>query len=339
MSTFQKLDSQPLDKRALQPEQAQKKASIRNLPVNLFASVMGIAGTSIVWRQAGQEFGASPLIANGVGFLAIALFILLGLGYLLKAVRHTDAVIAEYKNPVSGNFFGTIAIAILLLSAVIAPLSQPIAEVIWTLGTIATLALCFAIVSRLLKGKIEVAHAVPAWFIPGVATLDIAVAGGTMPMSWAHEINLFSLAVGTMIALLFFTMIMSRIIHQEPLPAAMTPSLLILIAPFAVGFLAYTNFMQKIDNFAGVLFYFALFMFLVLAPKVFRKGIPFASSWWAISFPLAALTSAALKYALFVQSQPLKFLAILLLAGLSMAIVILLVKTLQFLFNGKLLAN
>lgn len=322
-----------------QPQALQRNASIKNLPVNLFASVMGIAGLSIAWRQASQEFGVTPLISAAAGILAIIVFLVLSAGYLVKAIQHPDTVRAEFRHPVAGNFFGTITIAILLLSSVVAQLNQPLAQVIWIAGTIATIALCFTIASRLLQGKIDAGHAVPAWFIPGVATLDIAVAGGGMPMPWAHEVNLFALAVGTMIALLFFTMIMSRMIHHEPLPAGMVPSLLILMAPFEVGFLAYTNFTQRVDTFSGLLFYFGLFIFLTLAPKVFRKGIPFASGWWAISFPMAALASAALKYSMFVQAWPVTVIAIILLAMLSIAIVVLLVRTLHMLLNGKLLAG
>nr|WP_248293269.1 SLAC1 anion channel family protein [Achromobacter sp. Bel] len=320
------------------PQPLSRHTSLRHLPVNLFASVMGIAGLSIAWRQASQAFGVSPLMGEAAGIAALVVFVVLALSYLAKALRHPDAVLGEYRHPVAGNFFGTITIAILLLSSVIAPLSAPLAEAVWTLGAILTVALSFVIASRLLKGKIDAAHAVPAWFIPGVATLDIAVTGGAMPMPWAHEVNLFALAVGTMIALLFFTMIMSRMIHHEPLPASMVPSLLILMAPFAVGFLAYTSFTQRIDAFAGLLFYFGLFIFLALAPKVFRRGIPFASGWWAISFPMAALASAALKYAAFVQAWPITAIAILLLALLTLAIAVLFVKTLHILCNGRLLA-
>lgn len=321
------------------PQALRTTASIRNLPVNLFASVMGIAGLSIAWRQASHEFGVSPLISDAAGVLALVVFVVLGVGYLVKAVKHPEAVVAEYRHPVAGNFFGTITIAILLLSSVVAQLSQTLSEVMWTVGAVFTLALCFAIAGRLLRGKIDAAHAVPAWFIPGVATLDIAVAGGTMPMPWAHEVNLFALAVGTMIALLFFTMIMSRMIHHEPLPASMVPSLLILMAPFEVGFLAYTNFTQRVDTFSGLLFYFGLFVFLTLAPKVFRRGMPFASGWWAISFPMAALAIASLKYAMFVQAWPVKAIAIILLAMLTLAIGVLFVKTLHILLNGKLLGG
>ncbi|SOZ38004.1 C4-dicarboxylate transporter/malic acid transporter (plasmid) [Cupriavidus neocaledonicus] len=300
---------------------------------------MGIAGLSIAWRQASQQFGVTPLISAAAGMLAVIVFLVLSASYLVKALKHPEAVVAEFRHPVAGNFFGTITIAVLLLSSVVAQLSQPLAAAIWTVGTVATIALSFTIASRLLQGKIDAGHAVPAWFIPGVATLDIAVAGGTMPMPWAHEVNMFALAVGTMIALLFFTIIMSRMIHHEPLPAGMVPSLLIMMAPFEVGFLAYTNFTQRVDTFSGLLFYFGLFLFLTLAPKVFRKGIPFASGWWAISFPMAALASAALKYSMFVQAWPVALIAIILLAMLSIAIVVLLVRTLHMLLSGRLLAG
>jgi len=320
-------------------QQLQPKASIKNLPVNLFASVMGIAGLSMAWRQASQEFGISLLISSSAGILAILVFIILGVSYLVKTIRYSEVVVAEYQHPIAGNFFGTIAISFLLISSIISQWSDSLAETVWVIGTITTLALCFAIVGRLLKGKIDIAHAVPAWFIPGVATLDIAVAGGTMPMAWAHELNLFSLAVGAMIALLFFTMIMSRMIHHEPIPNALVPSLLILIAPFEVGFLAYTNFTHNVDTFAGLLFYFGLFIFIALAPKVFRSKIPFASGWWAISFPLAALATASLKYSMHVQLLPLKIIALLLLGILSVAIVVLFIKTLHFLLSGKLLTT
>jgi tellurite resistance protein len=88
-----------------------------------------------------------------------------------------------------------------------------------------------------------------------------------------------------------------------------------------------------------LLFYFGLFMFLTLAPKIFRRGIPFATGWWAISFPMAALASASLKYSGFAQAWPVTAIAIVLLAMLSIAIAVLFVRTLHIVLNGKLLAG
>ncbi|MBT2301739.1 SLAC1 anion channel family protein [Variovorax paradoxus] len=312
------------------------EASLRNLPVNLFGSVMGLSGLALAWRLAHDSLGAPAFIGEAIGFFALAVFVLIALGYLVKLAKHPQAVKAEFHHPIAGNFFGTIAISILLLSAVIAPYSAPAAHVVWAVGTLASFALGFVVVSRLLKGRVDASHAVPAWLIPGVATLDIVVTGGQIPMAWAAEINLLAGAVGAVLALVLFTLIVGRLVHQEPLAPAMTPSLMILVAPFAVGFLAYTNLMG-IDRFAALLFYFALFMFAVVAPTIFRPSVKFSPAWWAISFPMAALVNAALKYAELRATGPLWALAALLLGALSLALAVLTVRTLRIALNGKLL--
>ena len=299
---------------------------------------MGVSGLCLAWRQAGRQFGTSPWIAVAVGALAIAMFLLLCVAYAAKAALHPQAVRNEFRHPIAGNFFGTVSIAVLLISSVVAPSSATAAQALWVLGAASTIALAFTLVSRLLRGKVDAGHALPAWLIPGVATLDIVVAGGAAPQAWARELNLFSLAVGTMVALVFFTMIMSRLIHhQEKLAGEMVPSLMILVAPFEVGFLAYTSFFQRVDAFAAMLFYFGLFIFLALVFKVFRRGIPFAAGWWALSFPLAALSNAALRYADHVRWLPVTVFALAMLAFLSVLIAVLLARTTQIVLDGRLL--
>ena len=299
---------------------------------------MGVSGLCLAWRQASRQFGTNPWIAVAVGGLAIAMFLLLCAAYAAKAALHPQAVRNEFRHPIAGNFFGTVSIAVLLVSSVIAPVSAAASQALWVLGAASTIGLAFTLVSRLLRGKVDAGHALPAWLIPGVATLDIVVAGGAAPQAWAHELNLFSLAVGTMVALVFFTMIMSRLIHhQEKLANEMVPSLMILVAPFEVGFLAYTNFFQRVDTFAAMLFYFGLFIFLALVFKVFRRGVAFAAGWWALSFPLAALSNAALRYADHARWLPVTVFALAMLAFLSALIAVLLVRTTQIVFDGRLL--
>ncbi|MFC4863479.1 SLAC1 anion channel family protein [Pseudomonas sp. MAHUQ-62] len=323
-------------------EQAQVKplgsASIKNLPVNLFGSVMGLAGLGLGWRLAHQYFGVSPLIGEAIGLFAALVFVALGVGYLAKLLRHRQAVINEFTHPIAGNFFGTIVIAILLLSVVAGPYSEVLAQGLWTVGSVLTVLLGGLVLSRLFNGRQELQHAVPAWLIPGVATLDVAVTGGHMPMAWAAELNLFAMAIGAALALIFFTSIFPRLVHQEALAKPMIPSLMILVAPFEVGFLAYTN-LFGIDRFAALLFYFGLFLAIVVGFKVFRRDVHFAPSWWAISFPLAALASAALKYAHEQGSLPLQLIAWASLLFLSAALAVLTFKTLSNLVRGKLLAG
>ena len=312
------------------------ESSIRNLPVSLFASVMGLSGLALAWRLAHSSLGAPALIGEAIGAFTVGIFLLISLGYLTKLVKYPEAVHAEFLHPVAGNFFGTIVISLLLLSAVIGPYNPPAAHAIWTVGVLATFTLCYVVISRLLKGQVDASHAVPAWIIPCVATLDIPVTGIQMPMAWVAEINLLAGAVGAVLALVLFAMIVSRLVHRDPLAPGMAPSLMILVAPFAVGSLAYSNIVGGIDRFGAMLFYFALFMFAVVAPKVFRPGVKFSAGWWAISFPMAALVNAALKYADFRASVPLWALAAMLLGALSLALAVLTVQTVRSAFNGQL---
>ena len=312
--------------------------SIKHLPINLFAAVMGLAGLSIAWRMVQAQYGFGGPLAAFSGGLAVVAFVAMALGYLVKALRYPAVVRAEFVHPITRSFFGTISISLLLLSAVVRPYDERLGLAVWTLGCAVTLGLAYIVFGRLLRGEADPAHAVPAWLIPGVATLDIAVTGGHMPMAWAGELVLFATAIGAVLALVMFTMIGTRLIQHVPLSVVMTPSLMILVAPFEVGFLAYVNVVGEVDRFAGMLFYFGLFVFVVVAPKVFRSHVRFGPTWWAIGFPLAALVNAALRYAAVHPSWPLQWLAGALLVFLTVALAALTVRTVHILCNGRLLS-
>lgn len=132
--------------------------------------------------------------------------------------------------------------------------STLLGQVLWAVGSGLTVLLAAVVVFRLLSGGREAQLAVPAWLIPGVAALDIAVTGAHMPMAWAHELNLFAIAMGSTLAVVLFNRIFARLIHEPAMAKGMTPSLMVMVAPFAVGFLAYVNVFGAVDRFASVLF-------------------------------------------------------------------------------------
>ena len=74
----------------------------------------------------------------------------------------------------------------------------------------------------------------------------------------------------------------------------------ISIAPPAIGFISYIKLTGNLDFFAQILFSLALFFTILVAfmYKNFVK-IKFFISWWAFTFPLAAVTlSSILMYEL-----------------------------------------
>ena len=311
--------------------------SARHLPVSLFGSVMSVAGLALAWRLASKYYGADIAVANAIGMLALLLFGVLSLSYLAKLLRYPELVRQEFAHPVIGSFFGTVGISILLLSSVIGSYSASAQLVVWSIGTAATLALSVIMISRLLNGSAAPASVVPAWLIAGVGSLDIVVTGGALKPEWTHEINLLAAAVGGVSAIVFFVLIFSRLIHHEPLAAPMRPSKMILVAPFAVGFIAYVNLVQQVDMFAALLFYFGLFLFVIVAWRLATQPAPFSPAWWAIGFPLGALANAALIYADAVGGVMLGLIAFLLLVLLTVAILGLALRTLYALGTGRFL--
>jgi tellurite resistance protein len=138
-------------------------------------------------------------------------------------------------------------------------------------------------------------HIHPGWFI-----LMVGIVVGVPPgvALEHHELSWACLAVGTLAAVTLYPIILFRLFFHAPLPPALRPTLFILIAPSALIFSAYFSLNGgQLDAFAHGLFFAGLFFtILVLSlPRLFL-GLPFAVSWWAYTFPLDAMTSAALAY-------------------------------------------
>src|SRR5690606_27318928 len=115
------------------------------------------------------------------------------------------------------------------------------------------------------------------------------------------------------------------------------PTLFILIAPPAVGFIAYLSLGGGLDAFARVLYYIALFLtlWLLLQARRFLK-LPFFLSWWAYSFPLAAVTIASINMHRLTGLPFFSRLSYLLLVLLATVVIWLCVRTLLAIRQGAL---
>ncbi|WP_186140888.1 SLAC1 anion channel family protein [Burkholderia gladioli] len=308
------------------------------LPVSLFGSVMGLVGLAVAWREAARLYGVPGAIAGLVGFVAIVVFVALLLGYGWKCLSARAAVMTEFRHPVAGSLFGTVWISLLLLPIVLVRLDRALAFGMWVVGAAGMMLFAWHIVGRWMSDRQHAAHATPAWIIPVVGLLDLPLAMPALGLPAASGLGVFALAVGLFFAIPLFTLIFSRLLFEAPMPDAMRPSLMILVAPFAVGYSAYTTVTGQHDLFATALYMLSLFMLAVLAGQMRHLAAccPFRVSWWAVSFPLAASAICALRYA---GASPGAFtngVAWLLLGVASLVIAGLLLRTLKGLFSGEL---
>ncbi len=266
---------------------------LRHFPVSIFAMVMGLAGLAIAWQKAQTVFALPLDLATPILVFAGALFCVLLALYLTKVRRWRTAVTAELDNPIQLNFFPTISISMLLLAAATLPHSPGVAGILWVTGSSLHLLLTLYVMGVWIHhDHFEIHHINPAWFIPVVGNVLVPIAGG--PLGFP-EVAWFYFSVGILFWLILFTIIVYRMLFHHPLEERLMPTFFILIAPPAVGFLAYLQLTGDLDPFARVLYYIGLFLTLLLATQIGRfLRIPFYLSWWAYSFPLAAIATATL---------------------------------------------
>lgn len=266
---------------------------LQHFPIAFFAMIMGLGGLTIAWLRA-EEILALPFsISFWLLVPTTGLFILLAVLYTIKVVKHREAVIAEWGHPVKMNFVPTASIALILLSIAWQPLSLPYSKLFWLTGTALHLILTLHVITQWMHhSKFEIAHLNPAWFIPVVGNILVPIAGvehAPVELSW------FFFSVGLVFWPVLLAIIFNRVIFHGSLPERLMPTLFILIAPPAVGFLSYIKLTGEVDAFARVLYYAALFFTLLLIAQLrWFSRLKFFLSWWAYSFPLAAITLATL---------------------------------------------
>lgn len=317
---------------------AASRSRLEYIPVGLFGSVMGLTGLSIAWRLAREHYGLPEWPSTALTVLATIDVVLLGAAYLTKGVTAPQAVRKEWQHPVAGSLFGTILISLLLLPIVLAPISLLLARVLWIVGASGMVLFAWLMVSRWMSDRQQVAHATPAWIVPVVGLLDVPLALPVLGLPDLHGLMVFSLAVGLFFAVPLFTIILSRLLFEPPMPDALKPSLLILVAPFAVGSSTYAVTTGSNDLFAEALYTLTLFILAVLLGQMrhLARCCPFRVSWWAVSFPLAASAIAALRFAIANPGWFTNTVAVGLLVLATVSILGLLARTLFGVARGEL---
>jgi len=295
---------------------------LAHFPITIFGITMGVFGLALGLRAGG--FGAiSELVMAAGAVLMVAFFAL----YALKAGRFPAQVAGEWHHPVRLAFFPAANISLLLLAVLLEDVLPALSLTLWSIGAVAQAILTLVIVSAWIShrafGPVMMS---PAWFIPAVANVIVPLGGahfGYAAVSW------YFFSVGLLFWLVLLTIVFNRLIFHDPLPGKLRPTLVILIAPPSVGFLSWTALNGgQIDAFAHILLNIGVFFTALVAlqvPSLLR--LPFAMSFWALSFPLAALTTALLRYAALTQSQPHRIAGLVLLVVLVFTILALGLRT------------
>lgn len=301
---------------------------LENFPVTFFAVMMGLLGLVLSITAAEKAAGASGAASQFILGASVAVFAVLAFFYGLKLLRHPAAVKAEWNHPVRIAFFPTISISLLLLGTALAQRMPDLAYVIWSIGVAAQGILALSVVANWIGHRsFQPIHLSPAWFIPAVGNVVVPLAGvrfGAVELSWLF------FSAGLLFWIVLLTLVMNRLIFHEPLPSRLMPTLVILIAPPAVAFVAWVQLTGGVNAFGRILinigYIFALIV-MTQAPRFFR--LPFALSWWALTFPVAALSVASFVFAHETGSQVHRMVGLALTTVLALGVSTLVVRTAQ----------
>ena len=304
----------------------QKDNRLENFPISFFSIIMGLSGLAIAWGKAQSIFGFDYHINTIlVGVTSLVFIILLAL-YAIKLIKYPSSVASELAHPVKLSFFPSISISFLLLSIAYLDVNMAISRSLWMIGIALHLPFTLYVINKWMHHEhFKINHINPAWFIPAVGNLLVPIAGvvhGYMDISW------FFFSIGFMFWVVLMTIFFNRVLFHNPMDSHLLPTLFILIAPPAVGFIAYMRLNGGIDNLAHFLYFAALFLTLLLLSQAGRFiRLPFFLSWWAYTFPLAAITIASFAFYEKKANDFYLWLATGLLALVSVVVVITLFRT------------
>ncbi|WP_370251370.1 SLAC1 anion channel family protein [Nioella sp.] len=313
----------------------QTATRLEHFHVTFFAIVMGLSGLTLALHAAERALEMDALASDIAYYVTGAVFLVITGFYAAKALRHGAAVKAEWQHPVKLAFFPAISISLLLLATASLDRSDALAEVLWLIGAGLQAVLTIAVVSGWIGTRAFLhGHLSPAWFIPAVGNVIVPIAGsqlGYADLSW------YFMSVGLIFWIVLLTLVINRLVFHDPLPGRLQPTLVILIAPPAVAFVAWVRLTEGVGPFGLILLNAAYFFTLLVAvqlPRIIR--LPFALSFWALSFPFAAVTIASFVYAGAAGSAAHQAIGLALLAVLAAIIAGLVLRTLRAIGAGEI---
>ncbi|PVZ68831.1 SLAC1 anion channel family protein [Pelagibaculum spongiae] len=317
-------------------DQSEPESWLAWFPVAFFPVVMGLSGLALAWQKAAVVLSLPVIIGNGLALIAAFVMLLISSCYLIKCFKFGKQVADEFAHPVKLSFFPAWSIGLLLLAGCLMPFSKELATALWVVGSLAHLILSITVINRwIYHPQFNLQHITPAWFIPVVGNALVPIAGVALGF---EEISWMFFSVGMIFWLVLKVLVFNRLIFHEPLPDQLLPTLFILIAPPAAGFVAWMALSHgQLNGIGRALFSLALFLALLLLSQYRRfSRIRFFMSWWAYSFPLAALSVACQIYFEQVGGRPLQALAWGSLLLVSFVVPVLTLRTIQAILSGGL---
>lgn len=365
----------PDDAASLPTESHTRIEVLGNIGPNWFASVMGTGIVAIAGATLPVHVPGLRGFTSGVWVLAavvLAVLIVLVGGHWLRnpTVARTHA-----RNPQMAHFYGAAPMALMTVGAgaVLVGkdlIGQRIAVdldwVLWTAGTAGGLftavSIPFLMFTQL---HVEPDAAFGGWLMPVVPPMVSAATGALllplMPPGTGRETMLYGcyamFGLSLIASLNIIAMIWSRLVLYGTSGSARVPTLWIVLGPLgqsitAAGLLATAagtgavshQLAAAMDDFAvvfGVPVWGFAVLWIALATSLtvctLRRGMPFALTWWSLTFPVGTFVTGTSQLASHTHLPAFKVAAAVAYGGLLLTWILVTVRTARGSLRGNLL--
>ncbi|MEF2525748.1 MULTISPECIES: TDT family transporter [Streptomyces] len=304
--------------------------ALRHFGPNWYACVMGTAitataGAALPHQLPGQRAACTAVWALSVAVLALVLAARAG-----HWLHHRDQARAHLLDPAVAPFHGCLSMALLAVGAGTLTVGRDVLgqraalaadAVLFTAGTVLGLATAVAVpYLMVVRHEVRASEASPVWLLPLVSPMVSAAVGPLLvphlPAGQAREALLLAcfalFGMSLLATLLVLPLLFGRLLVGGPLPAVLTPTLFLVLGPLGQSTTAAGQLADAAPGaigapYAGALAGFAVvygvpvlgfaLLWLVLAGALLvraaRRGMGFAMTWWALTFPVGTCVTGA----------------------------------------------
>jgi len=259
------------------------------IPLNTLAVAFGLAGLAEAWTAAGDALSFPTAVGSAFWVVVAVAWVWLLAAHVRRGAQVRRPLSQQLADPVQGPIAALVPVVAMLLGTALLPYSRGEGQVVVALAIVAATVFAGWFVGHLQDGGVSVDAVHGGYFLPTVAAGYIGSYAAAR-CGW-DEVAAGAFFLATLGWVVTLGVLLARLASRPPLPPPLVPTLAILVAPPAVGGLAWYAMrgphMDAVQaGFAGV----GVVFFLAQLAFVRRYlALPFTLGFWSFTFPFAAV--------------------------------------------------
>jgi len=261
-----------------------------------FAIPVGLSGLAGAWGVGTADLGIPAAVTESFWAIAAASWAWVIAAHTVRGYQSPEQFVDQLRHPAQGPLAALLPVAGMLLGLHLTEYLPVAGQILVIAGIAASTLFAGWILSYWASGRISLGSVHGGYLLPTVAAGYVAATAASSIGLTAVAAGAF--AVATLFWLVTLTMVFIRLMTAPPLPKALVPSLVIIVAPPAVGGIAWFSMNDGRADVVAQVLAALLVLFTVmqfgLLPQYTR--LVFSIGFWSFTFPIAATARYAMEW-------------------------------------------